>query len=594
MTKVRSNMVKQPLLRWFLALCVSSLASAANLSTAESINILATHVATPSPNVSLAVLELTSFATKVSHTMYVSPSLFGPPLPVAVTSTSYTSLALANPLSACTPLVASVQDQAVLVDRGECTFETKILHAQQAGASLVLVRDTPQAALQQPSQVDCTLGSGEFCEESASCVSSTCVFTPALQQRCCVRNILVAMNGSAPAVDQIKIPSVYLTVLDGSTVENFFVEHPNATVVTVSLPQAESPWNWSMLLIWALGVGVVVATAYHSAEKERCFSRQLHAANVAGDSTFQHAYVPIKEHAEEPLNMTMHHALLFLVMGSGMLLLMYYLHVILFIQCLFALASWVCLTHLVTHPLMLRILPAPSHGSCNWPAFWSVWPSLAIVALWFFERQHPLTWILQNFLGICLCFVFVDSIHIPSLKIATALLVVAFAYDVFFVYFSPMIFGANVMVEVASRGGKISLDMNEFCLRHPESSSCGHDTIPLVLTIPLVFSNYGGTSLLGLGDIVLPALLASFALRVDYCLARPLNLSSYFVWATIAYAVGLLSANVMAIVLQHFVAGQPALMYIVPCMLGAVSYNAHTKDELVDLWNGPTCFAMEL
>ncbi|RHY81965.1 hypothetical protein DYB35_005710, partial [Aphanomyces astaci] len=400
----------------FLAPAIG-LVACKNLSAAESINTLASHATVPLPNISLAVLELTSLDNKVSTSMYVSPSLFGPPLPAAVTSTSYLSFALANPLDACAPLVSSVQDQAVLVDRGDCSFETKVLHAQAAGAALVLVRDTPSAALKQPNQVDCTLGAGDFCEESANCASSTCVFAPLHQERCCVRNILIAMNGStAPGMSSsVTIPSVYLTVLDGATVENFFVEHPNATFVTVSLPQDESPWNWSMLLIWALGVSIVVFSAYYSAAKERLFAAHVHASSAPDlppSVLLHHTYSPIRDAHEEPLNMTLQHALLFLVMGSCMLLLMYYVHVILFVQCLFALAAWVCLTHLLTYPLLAHVLPHHQGVGCNWPAFWSVWPSLALVVWWFLERHHPFVWILQNFLGICLCVVFVDSIHI--------------------------------------------------------------------------------------------------------------------------------------------------------------------------------------
>ncbi len=132
----------------------------------------------------------------------------------------------------------------------------------------------------------------------------------------------------------------------------------------------------------------------------------------------------------------------------------------------------------------------------------------------------------------------------------------------------------------------------DFCLRHPESSSCGHETIPLVLSIPLFFSNYAGFSLLGLGDIVLPGLLVSFALRVDYCRGQCLNHKSYFFIASLAYAVGLLFANVMALALQRYVAGQPALMYIVPCLLGSLFWRAKCRDELQEMWDGPACLAM--
>jgi signal peptide peptidase-like protein 2B len=120
----------------------------------------------------------------------------------------------------------------------------------------------------------------------------------------------------------------------------------------------------------------------------------------------------------------------------------------------------------------------------------------------------------------------------------------------------------------------------------------------------------GGSSLLGLGDIVLPGLLLSFAARFDasksllgilgggngnlnssyacperkLCYNCTLCSGGYFLPAVIAYAVGLSMAN-MAVYLMEM--GQPALLYLVPCCLGTVLGMGYRRNEIKELWDGP-------
>ena len=49
------------------------------------------------------------------------------------------TLALAEPRDACYPLKVALDNRAVLVDRGTCSFVEKALHAQQAGATGIIV-----------------------------------------------------------------------------------------------------------------------------------------------------------------------------------------------------------------------------------------------------------------------------------------------------------------------------------------------------------------------------------------------------------------------------------------------------------------------
>ena len=53
------------------------------------------------------------------------------------------SLAIAQPLQACEPLTnaAALQGAAVVVQRGDCTFEAKARAVQAAGGALVVITD---------------------------------------------------------------------------------------------------------------------------------------------------------------------------------------------------------------------------------------------------------------------------------------------------------------------------------------------------------------------------------------------------------------------------------------------------------------------
>ena len=59
---------------------------------------------------------------------------------------------------------------------------------------------------------------------------------------------------------------------------------------------------------------------------------------------------------------------------------------------------------------------------------------------------------------------------------------------------------------------------------------------------------------------------------------------NYFVPLVIAYAIGLLMANVAVYVMNM---GQPALLYLVPCTLGTMSFLGWRRKELKALWDGP-------
>ena len=111
-------------------------------------------------------------------------------------------------------------------------------------------------------------------------------------------------------------------------------------------------------------------------------------------------------------------------------------------------------------------------------------------------------WVTQDLMGASMCYNFLGLIQLNSIQVGSLLLIVAFFYDIFFVFISPYFFQESVMITVATSGGPPKRDAL-FCEKYPSDTGCqGGDPLPMLLTIPRLEDYMGGSSLLGLGDIV--------------------------------------------------------------------------------------------
>ncbi|KAK6030921.1 signal peptide peptidase [Ostertagia ostertagi] len=144
------------------------------------------------------------------------------------------------------------------------------------------------------------------------------------------------------------------------------------------------------------------------------------------------------------------------------------------------------------------------------------------------------------------------------------LLVGLFIYDVFWV------FATDVMTSVAKGiDAPILLQFPQDILRHGWKDASKH-------------------SMLGLGDIVIPgifiALLRRFDLRIGDKDTKKKQGGRYFFSITvIAYAVGLL---ITMLVMHHFKAAQPALLYLVArAAFGATLFAVLSDRRAKELWN---------
>ncbi|KAL7490243.1 hypothetical protein ACHAW6_016013 [Cyclotella cf. meneghiniana] len=363
----------------------------------------------------------------------------------------------------------------------------------------------------------------------------------------------------------------------------------------------------------------------------------------------------------ESLELTASHALGFIVMASTSLLVLFFFKIYNVVKIMYAFGCSGAFMQIVVHPGFTALFvktrwegplkpfewlteekvsrEAARGGSkgqllmCLWEFLGPIAPvdivsvilSYGMEAMWLyvaFTVPHPDTlvfyWVVQDIFGTCMCILFLSTIKLNSIKVASVLLTVAFFYDIFFVFVTPLLtkHGESIMVNVATSGGPPKADPS-WCEKYPFDADCkGGDPLPMLFAIPRIGDYQGGCSMLGLGDIVLPGLLLSFASRYDEakrligvigggsgrmrsnaCPDVPDHKSSiplcficcccrrgYFGPVMVAYAIGLAMANAAVYLMQM---GQPALLYLVPCCLGTMVYIGHKSRELKDLWEGP-------
>mmetsp|Transcript_37272 Transcript_37272/g.42566 ORF Transcript_37272/g.42566 Transcript_37272/m.42566 type:complete len:793 (-) Transcript_37272:239-2617(-) len=318
------------------------------------------------------------------------------------------------------------------------------------------------------------------------------------------------------------------------------------------------------------------------------------------------------------VTLNMLHAVSFIILASIILLLLFYFKFYDIVTVLYGVGCSGCISQLIFRP-MYSVLPKWKRLSvdtalCPKVSLFGLsditlldimagFSGYTVGAFWltiWFISNHPYSnifyWIIQNVMGACISIVFLDLLRLNSIKVATVLLVAVFLYDIFFVFISPLIFkGKSIMVTVATGGGAANVSV-DYCEKYPNDSSCGEgQPLPMLLNIPRIGDFRSGSSLLGLGDVVLPGLLLSFTARLDEArrlVSEHTNMSvqstlrgGYTLWLIIAYAFGLLVAYTAVVLMKQ---AQPALLYIVPtimCTMIIVGWK-----EFGELWKGPSIF----
>ncbi|KAK9804922.1 hypothetical protein WJX72_012184 [[Myrmecia] bisecta] len=172
-----------------------------------------------------------------------------------------------------------------------------------------------------------------------------------------------------------------------------------------------------------------------------------------------------------------------------------------------------------------------------------------VFCCWYYAQKH---WLANNVLGLAFSVQGIEHLSLGSIQTGIILLSGLFFYDIFWVFCTP------VMVTVAK-----SFDA------------------PIKLLFPRVVDEAFGKvpfSMLGLGDVVIPGIFVALVLRYD---AKNNFRTNYFRSAFLGYTAGLATT---IIVMNVFNAAQPALLYIVPAVLGAVFLHAVVGKDVSSLF----------
>ena len=527
---------------------------------------------------------------------------------------------------------------------------------------------------------------------SSSSVYSSSVYSSSLSTACCAWDLHIWLYNDPDlekalqdkGADPVTIQALYLTMQQGHELLHL-MSSTTSSLLIIPYQRHRPKYNFSAIIVWAVGVFVAWLASYLSAAQYRSFftGKHIHhhqphqpllppapdeenTAYAASDddhepppsalmtelipspnsnrrisptteppaissSTQSQQHPPNTSYAygEETLELTWHHAIAFLVFSSTSLFVLFYFKIYALVKVMYGIGCSGALSQVIFIPLFEWMAAKCNHSDPSSPPrilfhcmgepitaidFAAIFFGYGIGIVWiivgFIVKPDPsiipFYWITQDIFGACMCITFLSVIRLNSIKVATLLLTAAFLYDIFFVFITPLLFSKSIMITVATSGGPPTADPT-YCEKYPTEAACqGGEPLPMLFAIPRLRDYQGGASLLGLGDIVLPGLLLSLACRLDGA-KRLVGLTSggrgvssspntcyfglfkgYFYPVLIAYAIGLMMANVAVYIMQM---GQPALLYLVPMCLGTFCWIGHCKGELNDLWDGPKALA---
>ncbi|KAJ4831903.1 Signal peptide peptidase-like 2 [Turnera subulata] len=450
---------------------------------------------------------------------------FGPPIVSKEKNANQDRLSLSDPRDCCTAPKKKFSRDVLMVDRGHCKFTVKVNNAEAANASAVLIINNQKELYKM------------VCEPNETDLD-------------------------------IQIPAVMLPQDAGSSLEKMLLSNAS---VSVQLYSPRRPLvDIAEVFLWLMAVGTILCASFWSAWSAR-------------EAAIEHDKL-LKDAADETPNdkavgfsgivdINITSAVLFIVVASCFLVILYKLMSSWFIELLAVLfciggaeGLQTCLVALLSRwfkqaaesYIKVPLFGAVSHLTLAVSPF-----CMAFAILWVVKRNVSYAWIGQDILGIALIITVLQVVHVPNLKVGTVLLSCAFLYDIFWVFVSKKLFHESVMIVVA-RGDR-----------------SGEDGIPMLLKIPRMFDPWGGYSIIGFGDILLPGLVIAFSLRYDWLANKSLR-AGYFLWAMLAYGLGLLITYVALNLMDGH--GQPALLYIVPFTLGTFLTLGRKRGDLKILW----------
>ncbi|XP_004868718.1 signal peptide peptidase-like 2C isoform X1 [Heterocephalus glaber] len=364
-----------------------------------------------------------------------------------------------------------------------------------------------------------------------------------------------------------------------------------ATTVRVAMYVPPEPIiDYNLVVLFVLAVGTVAVGGYWAGMMEASWLQRRRARGGGGPDGYHQPQAVAAEgppgiHEDEddedsPVDLTVATAGAAVTMSCSIVVLLYFFYdyFVYVMIGIFGLGAttglYSCLVPLIHHlPFQQYQWPLPGHqASLQLPQLLLAVLCTLVTLFWVtYRNEDHWVWLLQDLLGMAYCLFVLRQVWLPTFKNCTCFLLALLAFDVFFVFITPLFTktGESIMLEVASG---------------PEDSS-SHERLPMVLKVPQLRASAltpcdQPFSILGFGDIVVPGFL------VVYCHRFDVHIHShrvYFVACTIAYAIGL-TVTFLAMILMEM--GQPALLYLVSSTLLTSLAMAACRQELTLFWTG--------
>ncbi|PUZ53331.1 hypothetical protein GQ55_5G044100 [Panicum hallii var. hallii] len=443
---------------------------------------------------------------------------FGAVLPDTAASDSQKRPAVQpDPKGSCAKSAKPLSDSVAMAERGECTFIEKAKTAEAGGATALIIMNDEDA----------------------------------LQKMVCT-------DKDPPP--NINIPVVMVSKSAGDKIHSALFEG-NKVDILMYAPQKPS-FDGAIPFLWMMAVGTVACASVWTVAVVGEEPNKNNAASLGGEENPEAEVVELQTQT----------ALVFIVTSSLVLLFLFFFKstwsawLLVFLFCVGAIQGM----EYVASSLAIRACSRCGEPKVKFPGIGNV-KVLTLVTLslafifagtWVAHQNSPSGWVGQNIMGICMMILVLQVVHMPNIKVASALLISAFLYDIFWVFISPLIFKKSVMITVA-RG------------------SDDGPSLPMVLKMPKEFDSWNGYDMIGFGDILFPGLLVAFSFRFDRSNGKDLT-DGYFLCLMVGYAFGL-SCTYVGLYLMN--SGQPALLYLVPSTLGVIALLGAKRGELSQLWN---------
>ena len=202
---------------------------------------------------------------------------------------------------------------------------------------------------------------------------------------------------------------------------------------------------------------------------------------------------------------------------------------------------------------------------------------LSIGILYFIRKN----WILNNILGMAFSIFGIENLMLGEYKVGLILLSLLFFYDIFWVFYTPVMVSVakNIEGPVKLMFPKLQADIEKM------RKEKGND------------NEYAGKAydpreynMIGLGDIVIPGVYVALMLRFDIYLYKKAKKDiskfgfsnmKYFIITFAFYNLGIIITLSSMYFFNH---AQPALLYLVPCTLLSSTLLALQKREIKLLW----------